>query len=82
MNITLTFTGADRADIPDGTTLTIEDVDDFQVSTPAGIEVIDCATACCDGCATVHRRLTGAGGLTLEASGRNRALWKIPEATR
>jgi hypothetical protein len=81
MKITVTFTESGDAGIPDGSTLSFDDVTDCQVSTPADIEVIDCAAAGCKGCGAVHRRLTGTARLRLEASGRRQTLlWKIPEA--
>jgi hypothetical protein len=84
MNITVTFTDCGGMDAPEGTVIVFEDVDDWQVTTPADIEDIDCAAEGCHegGSATPHRRFTGVTHLTLEASGTRAGgpRWKVPEA--
>jgi len=80
MNITVTFSGP--GDIPDGTTITFEDVDKYELSMPSNIEQVACDEAGCKGCRAVHRRLTGTHHLHLGAtSARSKPLWSIPEVT-
>jgi hypothetical protein len=82
MNITVTFTDPGDFEVPDGMALVFEDVDLYEVSTPADVEEIDCAAAGCEGCEAVHRRFTGTSHLELRASGlcENGPRWLIPKA--
>lgn len=81
MNITVTFTGTGDKNMPDGTAIVFESVEDWQINTPVTLEDIDCATAGCDGCSAVHRGQKGDARLELTASAHgSRPLWKVPEA--
>ncbi len=81
MKITVTFTDSTDIGIPDGSTLTFEDVDCCQVNTPVDIRETSCGDAGCEGCSATHRRPTGTARLILEAEGRAKGLrWAIPEA--
>jgi hypothetical protein len=82
MNITVTFTDSGDPDMPDGTAVVFENVEDWQLNTPVAVKEIDCAAAGCNGCGAVHRTLTGEARLELTASAReSRPLWKLPAVT-
>jgi len=81
MNITVTFTDTGNPAMPDGTAIVFENVEDWQLNTPVAVKDTDCATAGCDGCSAVHRKVEGEARLELEASAHgSRPLWKVPEA--
>jgi len=80
MNITVTFTSSGDASIPDGTTLTFEDVDGYSLHTIRGIEETGCDRAGCRGCSFTHHQPTEASSLELKASGlhKNGPRWHLP----
>lgn len=83
MNITVIFSDSGDSAVPDGASLTFEDVDDYTLHTTRGIVHLDCAAAGCEGCNYGHRTLSGSANLELKASGlhKNGPRWKFPEVT-
>lgn len=80
MNITVTFTDGAAFGVPEGMVLAFNDVDLFEVHTPADVEEIDCSDAGCEGCKAVHRKFTGVSHINLSATGlvENGPRWLIP----
>ena len=81
MKITVTFTDSAGEGIPDGSAITFEGVERYELSLPKEIRLLDCDEVGCQGCRATHVKFTGMHQLSLKAlSASSRPVWSIPEA--